>query len=194
MLLQLVATHPEAVVPVLRGTPTWVWGLLAGLLVLGVSQLRDRTAGLARVSLMPLAMTALSVWGTASALGGSPHRVPALLAWLVAAVLGFALLARGRSAAQFDPVRRVVRVPGSVVPLLLIVGIFLVKYVVGVDLAMEPGLVRQAPYVLSVAALYGALTGVFIGRASRLWRLWRVSRPFPAGSVQPATASLQHRP
>jgi hypothetical protein len=62
---------------------------------------------------------------------------------------------------------------------LLIVGIFLVKYVVGVDLAMAPRLVREPSYVLSVAALYGAFTGVFIGRASRLWRL--AVRPAAAG-------------
>jgi hypothetical protein len=173
MLLQLVANHPQALVPILRGTPIWVWGLLAGLLALGISQLRDRTASLARVSLLPVVMTILSVSGTFSALGGTPHLAIAVSAWLVAAALAFALtlLARGRSAAQYDPARRLYRLPGSVVPLLLIVGIFLVKYVVGVDLAMAPQLVRDTPYVLTIAALYGAFTGVFVGRASRLWRL-----------------------
>ena len=34
-------------------------------------------------------------------------------------------------------------------------------------------------YVLTVAALYGAFTGVFVGRASRLWRL----------SLRPAAAA-----
>lgn len=172
MLLQLVANHPQALVPVLRGTPVWVWGLFAGLLALGASQLRDRTASLARVSLMPVAMTLLSVSGTFSALGASPHRTMGIAAWLVAAALAFAIFSRGRSAAaQYDAERRVYLLQGSVVPLLMIVGIFLVKYVVGVDLAMEPQLVQNAPYVLGIAALYGAFTGVFVGRASRLWRL-----------------------
>jgi hypothetical protein len=184
MLLQLLANHPEALVPVLRQTPTWVWGLLAALLALGFSQLRDRTASLARVSLLPLAMTIFSVSGTLSALGGTPHRALSVMAWLVAAALAFALLSRGRDAAQYDPARRLYRLPGSAVPLLLIVGIFLVKYVVGVDLAMTPQLVRDTPYVLTIAALYGAFTGVFVGRASRLWRLWRVSlRPAAAATA-----------
>lgn len=181
MLLQLVANHPEALVPILRNTPMWVWGLLAALLALGFSQLRDRTASVARVSLLPLAMTIFSVSGTFSALGGTPHGAISILAWLAAAVLAFALtlLARGRNAAHFDPARRLYRLPGSTVPLWLIVGIFLVKYVVGVDLAMAPQLVRDAPYVLTIAALYGAFTGVFVGRASRLWRL----------SLRPAAAA-----
>lgn len=171
MLLQLLANHPQAIVPVLRQTPLWVWGLLAAFIALGISQLRDRTAGLARVSLMPVAMTVFSVSGTLSALGASPHLAQAIAAWLTAALLAFALLARGRAHAQYDPARRLYHLPGSAVPLLLIVGIFLVKYVVGVDLAMAPQLVQDTAYVLCVAGLYGAFTGVFIGRASRLWRL-----------------------
>ena len=95
----------------------------------------------------------------------------AIPVWLVAAALAFALLSRGRPAGHYDAARRLYVLPGSVIPLLLIVGIFLVKYVVGVDLAMEPQLVQNTPYVLCVAALYGAFTGFFIGRASRLWRL-----------------------
>lgn len=174
MLLQLLANHPEAVVPVLRQTPLWVWGLLTAFLALGVSQLRDRSASLARVSLMPVAMTLFSVSGTYSAFGATPHVGLAISAWLIAAVLAFALVARGRAdGAQYDPTRRLYHLPGSAVPLLLIVGIFLVKYVVGVDLTMAPQLVRDTPYVLSVAALYGAFTGMFVGRASRLWRLAR---------------------
>jgi len=172
MLLQLLANHPEAVVPVLRQTPLWVWGLLVAFLALGISQLRDRTASLARVSLMPFAMTLFSVSGTFSAFGATPHLAMVISAWLIAAALAFALVARGRAdGAQYDPARRLYRLPGSAVPLLLIVGIFLVKYVVGVDLVMAPQLVRDTQYVLCVAALYGAFTGVFIGRASRLWRL-----------------------
>lgn len=172
MLLQLLAHHPEAVVPVLRQTPLWVWGLLVALLALGASQLRERSASLARVSLMPLAMTLFSVSGTVSAFGATPHLALAVSAWLIAAVLAFALVARGRAdGARYDPARRLYRLPGSAVPLGLIVGIFLVKYVVGVDLTMAPQLVRDTPYVLCVAALYGAFTGVFMGRAARLWRL-----------------------
>jgi len=197
MLLQLLTQHPEAIVPVLRGTPLWVWGLLAGLLALGISQLRDRTASLLRVSLLPLAMTLFSVSGTASALGGSPHRAMALSAWLIAAALAFAvaLLARGRgAAAQYDPARRLFLLPGSVVPLLLIVGIFLVKYVVGVDLAMAPQLVQEAPYVLTVAALYGAFTGVFVGRASGLWRLWLRRAHLDDKAAQPAVRRVGLQP
>ena len=59
----------------------------------------------------------------------------------------------------------------SAMPLLLIAGIFLVKYYVGVELVMAPQLKQHTAYVLTVATLYGAFNGIVIGRALRLWRL-----------------------
>ncbi|MGE4239197.1 DUF6622 family protein [Ramlibacter sp.] len=180
MLLQLVVNHPEAIVTIVRNTPVWVWGLLAGLLALGASQLRDRTASLMRVSLLPLGMTVFSAWGTLSALGASPHLANVLAAWLLAAAMAFSLLVPGRAAAQFDAARRTYRLQGSVVPLLLIVGIFMTKYAVGVELAMAPQRVQETQFALGIAALYGAFTGIFVGRAARLWKL----------ALRPATVGL----
>jgi hypothetical protein len=182
MLIQLVTSHPEAIATILRNTPAWVWGLLVGLLALGATQLRDRTASLARVSMLPVGMTVFSAWGTISAFGTSGNLAEVVAAWFAAAAAAFALVAPGRASARFHPVQRTYAMPGSVVPLLLIVGIFLVKYVVGVELAMAPRLVQDTQYALTVAGLYGAFTGIFVGRAARLWRLALV----PAARLQGA--------
>lgn len=171
MLIQLLSHHPEALGPIVRNTPTWVWGLLAGLVALGASQLRDRTASLARVSLLPVTMGAFSIWGTFSAFGHSPVLAQAAGVWLAAGVVLFALLAPGRARATYDPQARTYAIAGSVVPLLLVVAIFLVKYGVGVELAMAPHLMQDPQYALTVAGLYGAFTGIFVGRATRLWKL-----------------------
>lgn len=171
MLIQLVTHHPEAIGPIVQNTPKWVWGLLAFLLVLGVGQLRDRTVGVARAALMPAAMTALSAWGMLAAFGSSPLLARALGVWIVCAGLVFAAVGTLRTSATYDPATRTYALPGSAVPLALVLGIFLVKYFVGVELAMAPALARDTQYALTVAAIYGALTGLFIGRASLLWRL-----------------------
>lgn len=171
MLIQLIAQHPEALPTVIHGTPGWVWGVAAGLAVLGTSQLKERQASLTRVSLMPLAMTAFSIWGTVSALRASPLLAQALGVWIMVALTVFALVARLPARARYDASTRSYAIPGSVVPLLLMLGIFLVKYVVGVDLVMAPQLMRESSYAWTVAALYGAFTGLFVGRAARLWKL-----------------------
>ena len=173
MLLILLFQHPAALPQVLQGTPTWVWGLLAALLALGASQLRGRTVGVARMAAMPLAMAALSLWGTVSAFNSSPLFAYVLMAWLAWFALAASLTGTRPPPAgmRYDAASRSFQVPGSWVPLLLILCIFAVKYVVGADLAMQPALAHNGGYTLVVGALYGVFSGCFAGRAARLWRL-----------------------
>ena len=165
--------HPEMLGGILRATPTWVWGLLAALIALGATQLRDRTASLARVSILPLVMTGLSVWGVTGAFGKSPLFGDVMLTWMLVAAVAFAAIGMTNApkGTAYDPVRRTYFLPGSVVPLAMIVGIFVTRYVVNVDIAIHPGLTRDGQYTIAVAAVYGLFTGAFLGRATRLWRM-----------------------
>jgi hypothetical protein len=183
MLIQILIHQPQMLGAVLRNTPPWVWGLLAGLVVLGLTQVKQRNASRARVALLPVTMTVMSIWGTASAFGASPLFGTVMLAWLVATMFVLAMVApmAAPRGAAYDSASLTFRLPGSWVPLALIVAIFLVKYVVGVDLAMQPALARDGEYTLIVGALYGVFSGVFIGRSARLWRL--AYRPAPANGA-----------
>lgn len=93
MLIQLITRHPEALGTIARNTPRWVWGLLAFLLAVGISQLRDRKVGVARAFVTPAAMTVLSLWGMLAAFGSSPLLGSALAVWIVCAGLAFAAVA-----------------------------------------------------------------------------------------------------
>lgn len=183
MLIQLLIQHPSALGTVVQSTPSWVWGLLTGLLALGTSQLFRRRASLARAGLMPVAMTVFSIYGMVSAFAASPMLGAALALWLAAALACTAMALRWRATApegtRFDPVSRQFELPGSVVPMALILGIFLTKYIVGIELAMQPAIARDAGFVLGVALLYGAFNGIFVARAVRLWRLF--ARPDQSG-------------
>lgn len=156
---------------ILQHTPSWVWLLLAGLVFLGWVQSRDRTAGLVAVSAAPLAMTLFSLWGTTSAFARSPLLAPVLAGWLLVAAIVTASVARGPARAWYDRATRRFELAGSWVPLLLFVGIFLVRYTVSVQLVLHPALVHDATFALLVAAVSGAFSGLFLGRAARLWRL-----------------------
>jgi uncharacterized membrane protein len=163
-------------------TPLWVWGLLAGLLALGFSQVRDRTASLVRITVMPVAMTGLSLWGTATAFGASPLFGYTMLAWMFATAVALAVVIPRPVAAgtSYDPATRSFALPGSWVPMLLILGIFLTKYIAGVNLAMHPELARDGLFTLAAGTLYGLFSGIFAGRAARLWLL--VHRDAPTGT------------
>jgi uncharacterized membrane protein len=157
--------------PIVRNTPPWAWLLLASLVTAGLAQVRERSASMLRISVLPLALVLFSLWSAVSAFGRSPVMPEALWLWAMAAAAMTALLVPGQTAAQFDAASRTYRLPGSWLPLVLMVGIFCVRYTVAVRLALHPSLVMDTSFVLPVAALYGALSGIFLGRAARLWRL-----------------------
>jgi len=175
MVIDLLIHHPEAIGTVLQKTPTWVWGLLAGLLALGGSQLVARSASLTRVAVMPVAMALFSAYGLVSAFGSSGQVLGALSAWLAAAAvvatLTLALWPAAPTGTRYLAASRSFQLPGSPLPLLLILGIFLTKYLVGIELAMQPALAHDATFDLQIAALYGVFNGLFIARSARLWRM-----------------------
>ena len=76
----------------------------------------------------------------------------------------------------YDPASGRFSVPGSVMPLLTILAIFLLKYTLGIELAMQPALRFEASFALAMAAGYGALTGLFASRPLGLWRLSSAAR------------------
>lgn len=155
---------------ILINTPVWVWGLLALLLLLGFSQVRSRSVGLARITLLPLGLGAFSLYGTVSAFGASPT---VLGSWLAATTLLLIIVTQMPlpAGAHYDSVKRRFQRPGSWVPLALILGIFLTKYAVGVSLVMHPELKANASFSLAIGTLYGVFSGIFAGRSLRLIRL-----------------------
>lgn len=157
---------------IFTNTPPWVWGLLLALLLLGFSQARARRVGVRRILILPLVMTALSLSGTLSSFGGAPG---VLLAWVGGGVITVWLLSRRPAPAstRYDAASQLFWLPGSWVPMALILGIFSLKYVVGATLAMRPELARSIEFSVAFAALFGACSGVFIARAARLWKLTR---------------------
>ena len=161
---------PSMIAQILSTTPLWVWGLLAALLALGFSQARSRTAGIPRLVLMPLGLGAFSLWGTISAFGAS---ATVLGSWSAATVLLLLVVTQMRMPAgvSYDRNTRQFALPGSWVPMALILGIFVTKYAAGVALTMQPDLKADANFVLAIATIYGIFSGIFAGRTVRLLRL-----------------------
>jgi uncharacterized membrane protein len=154
-------------------TPVFVWGVLAALIVLGLSQARERRVSLARATVLPFAMVALSLWGTASLFASGPHLPLVLASWLAAALATFLPVMRlpAPLGTRFDAASNGFTLPASWMPMLLIVGVFALRYATNVALAMQPALSGDATFAAGIAAVSGLFTGGFGGRAARLWLL-----------------------
>jgi len=175
MLIQRLTHHPESIPVILSSTPVWVWGLMAGLLALGLSQTRGRQVSLLRVLVLPLVMTLMALLGLASAFFNNGHLASALLTWLAVVAASVAVLTQTLSTgAWYDATHQRFDLPGSWVPLALMMGIFVTKYLVGVETAMNPGAFATPEAAIALSALYGLFSGVFVARTWLLLRLARV--------------------
>ena len=154
-------------IAIVQHTPVWVWGLLVALVALGLSQVRDREVTLARVSILPLVLLALSASGVLSAFGHAPV---AMGGW--AAGVGMAL-AFGRQfvavrGARWSAQAGLLHVPGSWLPLTLIVGLFCIKYFAGASIAISPAIAHDATFAGLCSLAYGSFSGLFAARALSL--------------------------
>jgi hypothetical protein len=157
----------QIAVRILANTPIWVFALLAYLIWQGCQSLRSRTQPIWRMLIVPLVffLMGLSRLVTARDNGLEP-----LLAWFVAALL-FASLALYRGGPLLLAVDRKsgqVTRPGSVIPLVRNITVFVLQYAVAVATAMK--LEPHAAVAIIGHAASGASAGYFSSWAAVLLR------------------------
>jgi len=150
-------------------TPPVVWGVLALLVLVGLRQTRTQTMSAGRVWLVPLVVGVASLAGALRGFAGAGELLTGAC-WAVGAALGFA------SNRSLDLPRRVspnadgsFTIGGSIAPLLLFVGVFLVRYVVNVALAIQPALSGNPEAAAAAAIAYGFTAGLLAARSRKIW-------------------------
>ena len=146
-------------------TPLFVWAILAFLVYRGVIALRTRDVPMNKLYIIPVVMTVLSLVDIAGKFGldGMPFAT-----WLVTAAVTLALMVRFSAARVLPAVKPgEVTVRGSVSPLVLMMSIFVTKYVTSVAVAVQPALRLDARFSVIVCALFGIFSGYFLGRLAR---------------------------
>lgn len=160
---------------ILLHTPAWVWLALAALLALGAAQLRTRRLGARRATVPPLVLFVLSLVGLLSTF---PGHAAAVLVWGLGAALAVAAsfaagLWRG---AHWSADEACLVVPGSWLPMALIVGLFAVKFAVGAALGIAPALRDATALWFGASAAYGLFSGLWVARALHYRRLIPAAR------------------
>ncbi len=144
--------------------PTWVFAVLALLLALGFVQSRPRQVSPSVIRSVAIGLAAYSLWGVFSSFGST---VQPVLLWVVGLV-GAIMLAPSvapLAGLSFIAASGKVQVPGSWLPLALMLGIFCIKF--GLGFAAGTGAPVQAgSFAAGACALcLGLLSGVFAARA-----------------------------
>ena len=175
-----------SIVGILQHTPWWVFALLALLAALGIRSLRTRTTAVWRLLIVPAIFIGWGILSIAEKAAVSPALS---IDWLAAGVIGVAIgwAATRLDGVQVDRAAGRVGMPGSAVPLLRNLAIFLAKYCLAVAMAIAPA--RQPALAHWDVAVSGIGAGYFVGWLIRFARKYRAAPPHelaaPVGSVSP---------
>ena len=158
------------IMQIISHTPIWVFVLFFVLLTLGYLASRPRTLSRGRVAILPVAMMLLSAYGVVSAFG---YRAMGILAWVAGMALAVLLnrILRLPRGANYFATTRSFALPGSWIPLALMLVIFFTKYAVAVLRLIHPALLDHVSFVAGISLAYGVLSGIFFASALTLWRL-----------------------
>ena len=162
----------EFAVQILKNTPIWVWATLAALIYLGSKQLKARVVKRYSVLMAPVVFLFVGLMAAGRGPVGFATWAVSLIS--IAAVTFFVW--QPTAGARYEASGDRLHMPGSVVPMFLMLAIFLLNYVINVVLAINPSYRGELVWQLVPALILGALSGMFFGRAATLFRMNRVSQ------------------
>jgi hypothetical protein len=158
----------QVLLQILRHTPEWVYAVFLGLILLGLIQSRPRDLAPAMVAILPVALGAFSLTRVLAAFGPESLSLAAWVAGTAAALLLNRAL-KQPAGAHWSAATGKFHVPGSWVPLALMMAVFFARYALAVTLVMTPALVHSAAFVTAASFGFGLLSGLFLARALWVW-------------------------
>lgn len=157
--------HPSPL-DLITHTPVWVWFVLAALVALGIKQSRDAVLSQARLIVVPLVLSTLSLVGAASTFSAQHAAVLVWALGLAAGIATFSLLKLPVQARALP--NKLIAVSGSWLPMSMMLSVFMLRYAASVSLAIHPAFAQQTGFMVIVCSLYGLMAGLFAGRVIRV--------------------------
>jgi hypothetical protein len=154
---------------ILQNTPYWVWGVFVLLLVVGLSQTRTRSVSRILVLVLPVVMVPLSFFAVAASFGIKPLPVIAWTLGIAAALALNSFIFHAPADVRYQRDAGKFEIPGSWVPLILMMVIFLARFAIGFTQATNPALVGTDAFAGIVSAILGICSGLFIARAMKIF-------------------------
>jgi hypothetical protein len=165
-----LAMNPQLVIAVIssaiKGTPWWVWLLFAFLLKRGIKAMRTRVVQLWTIFLMPVVFLGLAISGLITNKCTTCYSLSVWVMALCAGIIAAWFLNRTLQI-KADKNKYLIQLPGSASTLVMILGIFAIKYFFGYLAAVNYELATTLPFIYAKLAIYGLISGLTIGKMLR---------------------------
>lgn len=144
-------------------TPWWVYLLLVYLIIVGLKASKSRIIPFWKLFVLPTIFLSISIQNLTTI---ENIEYLSISSWIVAMLVGSLLgwWQVKRLDIKIDKKSSLIQIPGSWDTLLVMLIIFVAKYYFGYEKATNPVLVAQLNFKVSMLALSGVCTGLFLGR------------------------------
>jgi hypothetical protein len=156
-------------IDIFKYTPLWVYGLFVALLVFGLQQTRDRKINRILALTLPIGMIVLSLAGVVTSFGFLIENIGYWLLGVVTTSLVLDKLLKINGLQYYQTTKKYF-VPGSSIPLIVIMVIFFTKYVVGVLNGLNVNMSETQGLELGLCVLYGTCSGYFVFRLIKIFK------------------------
>ncbi len=149
----------------LKSTPIWVYLLFFYCIFIGVISRKDGVVSIYKMLIMPIVFTYMSVETLYLKFGIHYLSVGT---FVVALMLGLfmGLLQAKLQGVSVDKEKKLVAIPGSNLPLILILIIFSSKYYFGYELDANPNIANNTTFEIALLVVSGMTAGLFAGRVT----------------------------
>lgn len=147
----------------LINTPWWVYLILIYLIIVGIKASKTRIVSLKKLFIIPLVFLIMSIETLISS-----FKIDLLnfsiwsLGILIGAIFGY--IQTYRYKLKIDKENGLLEIPGTWSTLVIISVIFIAKYYISYELAVDPAIINENVFEISALLVTGVCTGLFIGR------------------------------
>jgi hypothetical protein len=161
----------------LNNIPAWLYILFFGLIYYGYTQSKTRKVSRIRITVLPVILLSLSLYGV---LHVANSMIFAILTWLAGIALAFLInskIRHGQGVILHQDNQHYV-VPGSWIPLVLLMSAFIAKFSLGYLSGSHMVDPANSGFILISSGISGLISGTFGARAMQI---------FKAGATNPST-------
>lgn len=153
---------------IIANTPVWVWIVLAAIILMGLRRTRDRVVTTPRLVIMPLIILGLAVSNLTTATADGMGMIGAAIGFAAGIATGVSI--EGRAGAERVS-RGVLRLKGDWASFVVVLAIFLVRYVSTVISTIDPVLAAGPSYHFVTALLSAFFAALTLARTGLRLRL-----------------------
>lgn len=149
---------------VIKGTPFWVWAIFAFLLYRGIRALKTRVVPLKKIFILPAIFISLALYRLVSSNGAiALQNLWWFFAFVTGVSLGFLLFKSTKI--QADKKKYLIKLPGTLSTLIMILIIFGIKFCFGYISALNSVFAKSLMFLHLKLITSGMISGLTLGRS-----------------------------